>query len=582
MFTKYLSVLILFVGAFAITASAQPANDDFINAKLMLNASGTTSPVNIQGAGKEPGEPEHAHDPGYRSLWYKYTAPGNGVLQLVTNLSEYDTLLAVYEGTSLGNLTLVAQNDDIIGVGLACQCSMVTFGTTAGKTYYIAVDQKSGYFLRTQTYGDAILSYTFSNVVSYDNFATPYILPGEDGTMYTTTNVGASKEAGEPNHAGNNGGKSVWYKWTAPAAVGSKLWSFSLDSKAVSASAQSLFAIYTGSSLDNLTEVGRGPKAQHSKIVFRPTPGTTYYIAIDGYDSGQGANQVTGTLTYGQFKTSKTPDFDDNGRADVSVYRPSTGYWYLRGLTEKFSFVRWGANGDKPLGWNWDNEGRPDNMVFRPDTGVWWSNNSGSSGSSAFQWGISGDVALAYEIHDGGIGLDAMYPAIFRPNEGVWYIRYDAVNTLALQWGIAGDIPVTADFTGDAKDDLTVFRPSTGTWYIRSSENGNLFKSVHFGLAGDKPVPADYDGDTVADIAVFRPSTGVWYILRSSDGAVQIIPLGTSAYTPQPADYDGDGMADPAVVKDGRWWVRYSSNGETRIGYYFGTTNDIPVTAPIY
>ena len=30
------------------------------------------------------------------------------------------------------------------------------------------------------------------------------------------SNVGATKESGEPNHAGNVGGSSVWWSWTAP------------------------------------------------------------------------------------------------------------------------------------------------------------------------------------------------------------------------------------------------------------------------------------------------------------------------------------------------------------------------------
>ena len=41
------------------------------------------------------------------------------------------------------------------------------------------------------------------------------MLTGTSATA-TGTNVGATKQAGEPNHAGNAGGASVWYKWTAP------------------------------------------------------------------------------------------------------------------------------------------------------------------------------------------------------------------------------------------------------------------------------------------------------------------------------------------------------------------------------
>src|SRR5207249_3220653 len=43
---------------------------------------------------------------------------------------------------------------------------------------------------------------------SNDNFANAQLISGNSGTV-TTSNVDATKEAGEPNHAGNTGGKSV-------------------------------------------------------------------------------------------------------------------------------------------------------------------------------------------------------------------------------------------------------------------------------------------------------------------------------------------------------------------------------------
>src|SRR3954471_23689031 len=48
-----------------------------------------------------------------------------------------------------------------------------------------------------------------------DNFANAWNL---SGTVVTTNgnSQGGSKEAGEPNHAGNAGARSVWFNWTAP------------------------------------------------------------------------------------------------------------------------------------------------------------------------------------------------------------------------------------------------------------------------------------------------------------------------------------------------------------------------------
>src|SRR5262245_61361449 len=47
-----------------------------------------------------------------------------------------------------------------------------------------------------------------------DHFADAIVLTGNSVSV-TGSNVGATKESGEPNHADNPGGRSVWWKWTA-------------------------------------------------------------------------------------------------------------------------------------------------------------------------------------------------------------------------------------------------------------------------------------------------------------------------------------------------------------------------------
>src|SRR5262245_40950878 len=48
-----------------------------------------------------------------------------------------------------------------------------------------------------------------------DNFANAIQLVGTNLTAHGS-NVNATKERGEPNHAGQPGGKSVWWFWKAP------------------------------------------------------------------------------------------------------------------------------------------------------------------------------------------------------------------------------------------------------------------------------------------------------------------------------------------------------------------------------
>ena len=61
-------------------------------------------------------------------------------MQFDTTNSGFDTLLAVYTGTSVGKLKVIANNDDANG-GTTSMLS--PFNVVKGTTYYIAVDGKN-------------------------------------------------------------------------------------------------------------------------------------------------------------------------------------------------------------------------------------------------------------------------------------------------------------------------------------------------------------------------------------------------------------------------------------------------------
>jgi hypothetical protein len=89
-------------------------------------------------ATREPGEPDHAGQPGGKSLWWRWTAPRTGPVLLTTTGSSVDTLLAVYTGSALSGLQLVASNDDAGEEG--SPMSELVFEAVAGVEYQIAVD----------------------------------------------------------------------------------------------------------------------------------------------------------------------------------------------------------------------------------------------------------------------------------------------------------------------------------------------------------------------------------------------------------------------------------------------------------
>jgi len=572
-------VFLFSLSLLTVAAIAAPPNDNFANAQVITGVNNFVNGTNI-GSTVEAGEPIHALNRGGGSVWYKYTAPGNGVLRINTGGSDFNTILSVYAGSTLANLKFIAANNNYDENGTWGQYSNVRVGASTGDVFYIVVDGNNNNDANGVAAGNIKLNYFFENVASNDNFANAISLGSSGKQVTTTTNVGASKEVGEPNHAGNAGGKSVWYRWTAPQGI-AKTYAFTVSNYAVdqvSSNHQALFAIYTGSSVASLTPVANGAAYYYSKIVFKPVPGTTYYIALDGFDSGAGSMTGTFTLSYGINTSDKVPDIDGDGKADLSVYRPTTGVFYsYESTTDRLRGYQWGTNGDKPLIVDKDRDGKMDYTVFRPDSGVWYTDRSSNPSNEIYNWGIDTDIPM-FRRRASTTGLNDALATVFRQSTGTWY-SYTGGNPIVTNFGLNGDIPVLADFTGDGTDDLTVFRPSTGKWYIMTDPNNAQFTETQFGINGDKPVVADYDGDGRADIAVYRPSNGTWYVLRSSDGAVQIAQFGLASDKPQPADYDGDSKADYAVYRNGIWWIYQSSTGTAKAAA-FGLSTDIPITAP--
>lgn len=118
-----------------------PENDNFASATAItdLIASGSVKHTGFNTlATKETGEPNHAGNAGGHSVWWKWNAPASGSVTLDTRGSYYDTTLAVYTGSALGNLTAIAANDDI-NPGIV-QASTLNFTATAGTAYSFAVD----------------------------------------------------------------------------------------------------------------------------------------------------------------------------------------------------------------------------------------------------------------------------------------------------------------------------------------------------------------------------------------------------------------------------------------------------------
>ena len=286
-------------------------------------------------------------------------------------------------------------------------------------------------------------------------------------------------------------------------------------------------------------------------------------------------------------------DFEPDGKTDLTVWRPSTGQWWvLRSSDGTFTSKQWGAAGDDPVPGDYDGDGKTDYAVWRPSTGVWFilqsSDGYNQNLYKASKWGNPTDLPVPGD-YDGDGKTDY---AVWRPSTGIWYISKASGGAMTpqTQWGNPTDLPVPGDYDGDGKTDYAVWRPSTGIWYILESSVGydnGRYKAYKWGDPTDIPVPGDYDADGKMDIAVWRPSTGVWYILQSTDGYNESLARaykkwGDPTDIPVPGSYDGDGKTDLAVYRPstGVWYILLSTDGYNQNlykAYKWGTPNDNPV-----
>ena len=285
-----------------------PVNDNFVSATGLAGSSWTSVGSNVNGT-SESGEPAHAGQAPAKSVWYSWTAPSSGSVTMGTAGSAFDTVLAVYTGSSLGALTAVAANDNRT---TGATDSQVTFQAVAGTVYRIAVDGKSG------ASGNLTITGSLSGVtVGNDAFASAIACAGTSFTV-TGSNVGATKEAGEPSHAGQSGGKSVWWTWTAPA-------SGKLTLATAGSNFDTLLAVYTGDAVSALRGVASNDDASRSdltsRVSFSVTSGTKYRIAVDGYQGASGSIRLAGTFgtkTVLAAPAGVTAQQDSVGRVQVS------------------------------------------------------------------------------------------------------------------------------------------------------------------------------------------------------------------------------------------------------------------------
>jgi hypothetical protein len=143
-------------GIFFLIPTPSPLNDNFAEAIPLTGAAGTRAGDSLAGATAEPGEPPFGIE---STVWYSWQPPADGTYKLSTLGSTVDTVLGVYEGTSVESLTELGFNDDDPDRG-CCSSWLPLVDAEASKTYMIQIGPLEGFGgegLVTLSWGPLIL-----------------------------------------------------------------------------------------------------------------------------------------------------------------------------------------------------------------------------------------------------------------------------------------------------------------------------------------------------------------------------------------------------------------------------------------
>jgi fibronectin type 3 domain-containing protein len=222
-------------------------------------------------------------------------------------------------------------------LGTTAATSYDDLTTAVGETYFYRV--KASNPNGTSAFSASDAGFRGSAVTSNDAFANRATLTGDNGSN-SASNATATKESGEPNHAGNVGGKSLWWSWTAPQAG-----TFTVDT--VGSSFDTVLGVYTGSNVSSLTVRGSDDDSGGnlvSRTVVQVTAGTTYAIAVDGYGAASGTVNLNHAFTPSPSLPSPPPSmsasdgtFSDRVSLEWTAGSGATSYDVRRGTSANFS-----------------------------------------------------------------------------------------------------------------------------------------------------------------------------------------------------------------------------------------------------
>ncbi len=514
----------------------KPANDDFKD--RITVATGTTAASGSSlNATLESGEPRYYYGAGYQTVWWVWTATTTESVSISTLGSDFDTILSIYTGSSLGSLIHIGSNDDSGGLQ-----SVVSFAAQAGVTYAIQVN---GYGSAT---GEINLNLPAQA-------GTPTIIDEPDNVSVLIGNPFSLQVIAE----GQTPFSYQWYFDDLPI-LGETNSTYSV------ASAELVDEGYYKVSVSNAIGLAMSRNALVSVEQVDIQPGSDHFATA--YILTNSSGRVIGENT---LATGETGEPNHGG---VSLPLNSLWFKFIAPLNGRLSINTFGSDFDTVLAAyqgntvsslsliadNDDADSLQSKISFVVTEGLAYyiavDGYENSVGTATLDYYLTSGYATSDYDGDGSSDL-----AVFGTEDASWFVRtlHDTAPVYGVNWGWSGVEPVSGDFDGDGVSDLAIFDQNTGRWFIRTLDGGILAWEMFWGWPGVQPIAGDYDGDGIDDLAIFDQNTGRWFI-RSISGDIIAWEIfwGWPGVQPISGDYDGDGIDDLAIFDQntGRWFIR--------------------------
>jgi hypothetical protein len=494
--------------------AAAPSNDNFANAIVLSGSAGAVSGSTANATTDSC----HIYPFGYprRSVWYRWTAPFTGWARFRTDGSSFDAQVSVQP--AIGACPESGSDTEI------------RTEVQQGISYLIGVGSQ-----QDAIGGPFVLSWTLRRPPPppNDDLANALEIFGRNGQT-VGSNAHASKEPGEPAHAGEPGGRSIWFKWRAPKSGRAMFHTMGSENEA-----NTVLAVYTGSRPDSLTKIASDANSgllnRSSRLTFQATAGIVYRIALDtvgGRETTLGTCRETASCGM-HLAWNSGPGPPNDGFADAKPVSGDGGqfWWQNVGARQQDGEP---SHAQVP---NWP-------YAVRGRASVWFSWTAPNTGRALFEAGSPDFVPLIAIYHGSTLStLQTVAENEFRwisgggwtnrsadwqATEGeTYYIAVDAefeqVGQFSFSWLSR---PVNDDFT-----DATVLPGIAGRIVDANSEAGRQD-------AAGEPNHEEVDGDA-----------SVWYRWTApASGTAVIDTLGTESQSHRMAVYTGSSVGSLTPV----------------------------------